>query len=191
MDLTPLYLQRLDVTADLIGNVKADQLADPTHLSEWDVRTLLNHFIGSTMEMALAVAGEGAHDPSAPTPDLVGRAGDDPAAAVAPALAKAKEAWSAPGAIDQESIPVGDGSPARSTLRIALMEAVVHGWDIAKATHQAYEIPDELAQPMLDGMVKLMGDRPRPPGFFFGPVIEVPEDAPVADKLLAFTGRTP
>lgn len=191
MDLTPIFLDRLEISADLVRNIKPAQLDDDTPCSGWDVRALVNHFLGGQLGFALALDGSRPLDPTETPPDLLAEAGDDPAAAVDPIVEQARASWTTPGALDQESIPVGGGLPARSALRIALAEAVVHGWDIATATHQAYEIPPPLAEQMLEGMRKVFGDGPREPGGFFGPIVEVPEDASPADRLMGFLGRTP
>lgn len=194
MDLAPIYLQRLGITAELVGNVKADQLADTTPCEGFDVRSLLNHLIGGVVMFAKGAKGEQMPDIHtaimAGIPDFVGAAGDDAAAAFAPVVAEANEAWSIP-QVAERTFTIGDGMPGKAALRVALLEAVVHGWDIAKASNQAYEIPDMLAVPMLDGLRKGLGDGDRPAGGSFAPAVPVPEDAPAADKLIAFTGRTP
>jgi uncharacterized protein (TIGR03086 family) len=96
-----------------------------------------------------------------------------------------------PGALERENVDVGQGISGKFAFRVALAEAVVHGWDIAKATHQPYEIPEMLAEQMLDGMKKAFGDGPREPGGFFGQPVDVPDSAPAADRLIGFLGRTP
>ena len=188
MDLRPAYLQRLKTLAELIGNVKVNQLADPTPCEGFDVRALVNHVVGTISDFARALT-DGTHaDPGAPQSDLIG---DDPGGAIARALDDAERAWSAPGVMERETVPIGRGIPPGFALRIGLIEAVVHGWDLARATHQPYEIPEDVAQRMLEGMRAQMGDMPRPPGSWFGPEVSVPDDATSADKLIAFTGRTP
>lgn len=191
MDMTPIYLDRLGITAGLVDNVKPDHLSNPTPCADFDVHRLLNHIIGGASGLAMAVAGQGDMDPKASPPDFVTEAGGDASTPMKNAVEMARSAWTAEGALEQESVPVGAGMPAKMALRIALLEAVVHGWDLAKATDQAYEIPDQLAEPMLSGLIQAFGNAPREPGGFFGPAVAVPDDASAADKLIAFTGRTP
>lgn len=186
MDLTPIYLQRLEVTADLVRNVKADQLGDGTPCSEFDVRKLVNHIIGGTLMFAKTVTGEMRFDPGAELPDFLAAAGDDPRAALDPVVEEAAGVWSEPGVA--EKAPEG-APPAKTLLRVALGEAVLHGWDLAKATGQAYEIPEPIATSMLEGM-RRMFPAERPPALF-GPEIPIADDAPAADRLVAFTGRRP
>jgi uncharacterized protein (TIGR03086 family) len=71
---------------------------------------------------------------------------------------------------------------------VALDELVVHGWDIAVATGQAYAPPVEDVQAAISFVEAF--DAPRD-GNLFGPVISVPDDAPALDRLLGLTGRDP
>jgi uncharacterized protein (TIGR03086 family) len=65
----------------------------------------------------------------------------------------------------------------------------LHRWDLARATGQDETLdPDKCAE-MLEGMLP-MDDALRQSGHF-GPRVEVPDDADVQTKLLAFIGRTP
>lgn len=91
----------------------------------------------------------------------------------------------------ERTFSIGAGIPGAMALRIALVEAVVHGWDIARATGQAYSIPDDLAGPMLEGLRKQLGGGERAAGSPFVSEVAIPDDAPLQDRLIAFTGRTP
>ncbi|MEA2452775.1 MAG: hypothetical protein QOG04_1485 [Actinomycetota bacterium] len=97
-----------------------------------------------------------------------------------------------PGAIEK-TFPMSWGdSPGSVVLGLALSDAVVHGWDLATATHQDYEIDEDVAQAcygMVTSMMEPKGDFPR--GDSFAEPVEVPDDAPTADKLIAYLGRKP
>jgi uncharacterized protein (TIGR03086 family) len=73
---------------------------------------------------------------------------------------------------------------------VVSMDMVLHGWDLAKATGQDATIdPDELARawaslPSVDEAVL------RSPGVL-GPIVLIPEDAPLQDRFLGFLGRDP
>jgi len=80
--------------------------------------------------------------------------------------------------------------PGRETARVALNEVTVHGWDLAVATGQQYR-PDPAA---VEACLEMVGDRSDPanePEGLFGPVVPVPDDAPLFDRLLGRTGRDP
>ncbi len=68
-------------------------------------------------------------------------------------------------------------------------DVFLHRWDLARATgHDETLDPDKCAE-MLEGMLA-MDEALRQSGHF-GPRVNVPHDADVQTKLLAFIGRTP
>jgi uncharacterized protein (TIGR03086 family) len=68
-------------------------------------------------------------------------------------------------------------------------DVFLHRWDLARATGQDETLdPDKCAE-MLDAMLP-MDDALRQSGHY-GPRVDVPDDADVQTKLLAFIGRTP
>ena len=73
--------------------------------------------------------------------------------------------------------------------RIYTPDVFVHRWDLARATGQDETLDPQRCADMLAGMLP-MDEALRQSGHF-GPRVEVPEDADVQTKLLAFLGRTP
>jgi uncharacterized protein (TIGR03086 family) len=105
--------------------------------------------------------------------------------AVGPAVA----AFAEPGALDRTvHLSYGDES-AREYATQMLTDLAIHGWDLARATAGDERIDPEVAQLLWDAwapreqLVRGSG--------VFGQHVEVPEDAPVADRLLGLLGRTP
>jgi uncharacterized protein (TIGR03086 family) len=86
--------------------------------------------------------------------------------------------------------------PHLGTMRLAQVidmiytaDVFLHRWDLARATGQDETLdPDKCAE-MLEGMLP-MDDALRQSGHY-GPRVDVPDDADVQTKLLAFIGRTP
>lgn len=72
--------------------------------------------------------------------------------------------------------------------RVALDEIVVHGWDVARASGQDYEVDDATARACLEFAQGY--DESGTPGLF-GPAVPIGPDSPVLDRLLARTGRDP
>lgn len=75
---------------------------------------------------------------------------------------------------------------------VALDELVLHGWDLAVATGQAFD-PGEDAVAAVLGFTESMsapGDEESRQGLF-GPVVAVPQDAPAFERALGFSGRDP
>jgi uncharacterized protein (TIGR03086 family) len=73
--------------------------------------------------------------------------------------------------------------------KITLTELVVHGWDIAKATGQPFDLPDDTLQACLDHVAKFVPNAPVPA--LWGPPVEVAPDAALLDRIVAIAGRAP
>jgi uncharacterized protein (TIGR03086 family) len=73
--------------------------------------------------------------------------------------------------------------------RIYTGDVFLHRWDLARATGQDQTLDPQKCAEMLEGMLP-MDDVLRQSGHY-GPKVDVPDDADVQTKLLAFIGRTP
>ena len=73
--------------------------------------------------------------------------------------------------------------------KIALTELVVHGWDIATATGQGFDLPEQTLQACFEHVAVFVPNAPLPD--LWGPPVEVPPDAALLDRILAITGRAP
>jgi uncharacterized protein (TIGR03086 family) len=75
-------------------------------------------------------------------------------------------------------------------VHLRVVETLVHGWDLARATGRQLAVPEELAVAELTFSRGLLGRLPagRTP---FAPAQPVADDAPALDRLAALLGRTP
>jgi uncharacterized protein (TIGR03086 family) len=84
---------------------------------------------------------------------------------------------------------IGPMPLGRAIDMIYTSDVFLHRWDLARATGQDETLhPDKCAE-MLDAMLP-MDDVLRQSGHY-GPRVDVPDDADIQTKLLAFIGRTP
>jgi uncharacterized protein (TIGR03086 family) len=97
---------------------------------------------------------------------------------------------SAPGVLDRTFDFGFAQMPGHAAVGIMVMEATVHGWDLAKATGQDTTIDPTLATMLLEGASALDAVR-NEEGNPFGFAVDVPVDASPADKLIAASGRQP
>jgi uncharacterized protein (TIGR03086 family) len=173
--------------ARVVDGSASTPLDSPTPCTDWDLRTLLNHTILWTAYSAERRAhGEGAAE------DLMSKdfaAGPDYPRDYRAQLAKAVQAWSAPAAWDRELTVMGNAMNASDVGAMLVMEMVLHGWDIARATGQDYHCDGELAGALL-ATVSAQADMFRQYQGF-APVVPVPDDAPAFDRALALAGRDP
>ncbi len=179
----------LGSTMAILANVQPGQLDAPTPCASWDVRALINHFIGTARWWAGVVdgrdTGAGAEDTAA---DYA--AGDW----VAAYREAAKVAVAALGAQDVPDrmirLPFGE-FPGAVVIAMAALDQFAHGWDLARAIGYQAELDPEIAADLLSHARVAITDGFRGPDGAapFGPATEAPAGAGPADQLAAFLGR--
>ena len=163
----------------VIAGVSSDDFDRPTPCPEWNVRALLDHYIGAVAMFPGMLRGE--------QPDVSGdNVGSDPTASFRAAVAENLEAWRAPGALDT---PVG-AMPGVKLVELNLCDALVHTWDLATATDQDPTLPEDLAEVGFALVSAWPLDASRSMGAF-GPEVPVAADAPATDRLVGLVGRQP
>ncbi len=178
-------------TADVVKGVHADQLSAGTPCTEWTVRALLNHLVG-TLWLAEGLLGDTPPRQlmppgGLPEADLLG---EDPAAAYTEAAAAALAAARAGDAlIRTHATPFGE-MPGPLLAGFCILDVAVHGWDLATATGQHIHLEDDLAAHLLAFAEQTMADAASRGGRIAAPV-PTAAGAPTADRLVAFLGRHP
>jgi uncharacterized protein (TIGR03086 family) len=174
-------------TRAVLANVTPDQLSNPTPCQSWQVRDLINHFVGVSYWF-----GDTVNSGVAPQLEKVDYTGGDMVATYDAGIAKAVAAFAAPGALDKTvELPFGK-LPTAVYIGIATTDAFAHGWDLARATGQSTDLDPELAAELLEGARAFLqpafrGEDGKSP---FGVEQPAPPDATNADALAAFLGRS-
>ena len=184
-DLLEAVLQR---THAVVAGVPAGTGDDPTPCTEWQVARLTRHMVGWATAFAQVVA-TGSMPPGDPDEVEV----VDAAAQYRAAADQLVSAWRAGDGPDGAYRLTGD-QPLPGTFLHPMMlgEFVVHGWDLARATGQPAEWPDDAVTEALESMRAMVRPEHREgPHAWVGPEVEVPADAPPLAKLVAFAGRNP
>ncbi|WP_351222516.1 TIGR03086 family metal-binding protein [Streptomyces sp. NPDC002133] len=175
--------------ARLASGVDDARLGDPTPCPKYAVRELLAHILGLSVAFRDAARKDLGPttdtDPGTVTPVLE----DDWRGTLPRVLDELVAAWRAPGAWDGDTQAGGVTFPAAIAGRVALNELLVHGWDLARATGQDHD-PDEASLAVSYGLLKPAADDPGSDGMF-GPAVPVPDDAPLLDRVIALSGRSP
>jgi uncharacterized protein (TIGR03086 family) len=182
-----LLRRALDQTAALVAAVRPDQLTRPTPCSEWDLRRLLRHLVGTDLRnFAIAARGETADWKAEPAP-----LGDDAAADFHRGADTLLAVWSSADLETPMPMPGGATAPLRSRADQQIAELAVHGWDIARSTGQQIDLDPEVAQHSLDWSKGMLRPQFRGPDKAFGFEVPVSGEAPIYDRLAGWFGRDP
>ncbi|MFD0271892.1 TIGR03086 family metal-binding protein [Streptomyces sp. NPDC127106] len=179
------------IVARLAEGVPDDRLADPTPCPEYAVSGLLSHLAG------LAVAfRDAARKNLGPTTDTAPEASTVPALPahwreeLPRVLAELAEAWTDPAAWTGMTRAGGVDLPGGTAGTVVADELVIHGWDLARATDQEYA-PDPAALRAAHAFLRAAAEDDAGGGGAFGPVVPVPDDAPLLDRTVGLSGRDP
>jgi uncharacterized protein (TIGR03086 family) len=172
--------------AELVAGLRPDELTLPTPCAGWDVRRLLNHTLGEVVMMTRVNAGKpGGTDDHG---DLVGDGLS--LGTLWDELGRDNVASWRDGGLEGDRAYFYGTFPAGAAVVMNLGEVLVHSWDLARATGRAYDLDPELAEVLYELYRAVPLEDKRANGVF-GPEVTVPTDAPVADRLLALSGRRP
>jgi uncharacterized protein (TIGR03086 family) len=171
----------LSATGELVAGVRDDQWSAPTPCTEWTVRDLVNHLVGANRFFTARLRDRTPPDRGAD------HLGGDPTAAFRDSAAELQAAFDQPGVPERTfQAPIG-ALPGSALLQLRMTDLLVHAWDLAQATGQAAELPDDLAEQALAFSMARLASATRTGRF--GPAQPVADDAPAIDRLVAYLGR--
>jgi uncharacterized protein (TIGR03086 family) len=174
--------------AELLDGVKDDQLTGPA--PSWgDVAALLDHLMGLTLAFIWAARKEWPAGASGDDAPEAGAASLDPQwrTVLPERLETLAQAWRDPAAFEGMTKAGGVDLPGAVTAAVALDEVVLHGWDLARATGQRYDVDPASVAVVLE-FVTGAAEMPNP---IFGPPLTVSDDEPAFTRAVALAGRDP
>jgi uncharacterized protein (TIGR03086 family) len=176
----------VDNLRPVVSGVSDDALSDPTPCPDWDVRALANHMLGTIEAMRRVGAGEDLDED-----DPWGAAGDHMSERwrddLGERLSGFAEAWDSSEAFEGEAM--GGKMPKQMIGLMAYTEALLHGWDLARASGQEVAYDEGVVAAALEAMGQI-GEMGRQQGAF-GPLVDLPREATALDQVLAQAGRDP
>lgn len=161
----------------VVAGISADQLDAETPCADFDVRGVLEHMIAGATMFTGAFRGTEPGEPRLA----------DPLAGFAPTIEELFDSMRAPGALERTVEAPFGAVPGETFARFVVLDGLVHGWDLATATGQAYDPPEELV-----AAVQAFGEQALPPlagSDAFGQPTEPPAGATPIERLAALTGR--
>jgi uncharacterized protein (TIGR03086 family) len=183
IDLKPACQRMIEVLA----GVTDEQLTRSSPCTEYTVGDLIDHIdqisCGST-----ALAQQDTVEQSGTGPDA-SHLDPDWRLSVALHMLALGKAWTDPAAWQGVANVPGSDLSNEMWGKITLTELVVHGWDIAKATGQPFDLPEVTLRACLDHVATFVQNAPIPA--LWGPPVHVAPDATLLDRIVAITGRAP
>jgi len=175
-------------TAQVLANVSDDQLTAPTPCEKLPVDELVAHIGG--LASAFTAAARKDFGPLTDTPPTFDGELDDDWRTVYPQrLDELAAAFGEPSAWEGMSRAGGVDFPGEVAGMVALTEVVVHGWDLARATGQPYDVDAATAEAVVPHVAQFAAEEPVEG--LFGRAVPVADDAPVLDRIVGMTGRDP
>lgn len=161
----------------LLANIDDEQMSLPTPCALWSVADLTGHVVDNLLNSFAHWAGV---DAEPETGELSKR--------YTAAIDTVLDAYTAPGVLDKTlSTMIGD-FPGAALLAVCFADQLTHVWDLARATGQTVDVPDQLAEEAIEVWRGFIPDALRN-GSAFGVAIGTGQGASALDRLAAFTGR--
>jgi uncharacterized protein (TIGR03086 family) len=174
----------LEATEQVVAVVRDQQWSASTPCPEWNVRDLFEHLVTGNYLFASILRGT----PLEMARQELSEPDGAPLSRYRDAGASLLAAFRMPGVLEQVfTVPVG-AVPGVAALHLRMTEVLVHGWDLARATGQVAEFPDDLAEQELIFSRRMLAGMP-PGRAPFAPPQPVSDDAPAIVRLAACLGR--
>lgn len=173
----------------MLDAIDDTRLTAPTPCPGVTVGALLAHVEGLAVAFRDAARKElGATTDTAPSVES-GVLADGWRSRLPSALDEMVAAWRSPDAWQGMTRAGSVDLPGEVAGRVALNELVLHGWDLARSTGQPYGAEEAHLRNTL-ALLADLGDDP-PATSPFGPPVPVADDAPLVDRAVARSGRSP
>lgn len=190
--LTPLEAldQAQTAAAAVIARLTDDDWDRPTPCDEWSVRDIVNKMLAST----LTFAAFGRRERLDPPLDLVHPTemlGDDPLGTFQAAAAECRAVWRADGALDGTAPSTVGEFPAKAVLNARIFDTTILTWDVARAADVPHHLSDELAGYVHHVAVRLVDNVRSVSRERYKDALDVGDEAPIVDRMVAVTGRDP
>lgn len=170
---------------EVLHRVTDDQLTSSSPCADYTVADLIDH-VGLVSRSSAALARRD----SSEAPETEGaHSGPGWRDSVARQVLALGEAWDEPAAWQGSTDVAGLELPNEVWGKIALTELVVHGWDIAKATGQPFDLPEHTVRACFGHVAEFVPAAPVPA--LWGSPVTVAPDATLLDQIVAITGRVP
>jgi uncharacterized protein (TIGR03086 family) len=187
-DPRPAFAAATATAVATVAGVRPGQLAGPTPCTEYDVRALLGHLVSVLRRVAAVGRGE----PPFSVPQVTTDVPDDGWGLAARAAAdEALAVWADDAVLDRELVLPFGRHRAAVAMATYTGELTTHTWDVAAATGQQPAWNPAVLAVALAATRRMLPPEGRGEHIPFGPVVPVPDDAPLVEQVVAWQGRDP
>jgi uncharacterized protein (TIGR03086 family) len=165
------------------AGIDSTQLNRPTPCKDFTVSGVLEHMTGLASAFAPMFRGE------EPPTSAVEVEESSEVARFDAAMVELLDAVQSPGALDRSIQTPGGAMPGSVFARLVAFDGLVHGWDLATSTGQAWELDGRLVREVDDFARQAITDEMRD-GDAFAVQQPVADDASPIERLVAFSGRS-
>lgn len=181
-----LFSQVIGLSQTIVAGVDDSVLDQPTPCAEWNVLQLINH-MAITLRFAGAVMdGRTPHEDRLASNDVLGTNWRN---GYTLATTSAVTSFQTKGAMERQVDAPPGNVPGSFWVSFPTWDIYVHSWDLAQATGQTVDWPDDYTRPIRAWVEQVFG--PPHDSEEFGAIVEVPADASDMGRLVAQFGRTP
>ncbi|MEP7047353.1 MAG: TIGR03086 family metal-binding protein [Ilumatobacteraceae bacterium] len=203
-DPRPLFSTAVRTAEPVIAGVRPDQLDQPSPCIEYDVKGLLDHLVFVLHRVAALGRGDEAFAPASMADALIEH--DDWVADWEAAAAEVEAAWADPARLTETIVLPWATMSGAEVLAMYIAEITTHTWDVATATGQDPRWNEAVCRFALGAMRRDLPVADRTPiweefrahapaNMQFDPpfanAVAVPNDSPLIDQLVGWTGRRP
>ncbi|MGW1776755.1 TIGR03086 family metal-binding protein [Streptomyces sp. NPDC002104] len=177
------YRRALAGVGDVVSRIPDDRWNSPSPCGGWTTLHVLGHLIDGQHQIAALITGQGPREPLKDPAEAIDR---DPGAAWE-ATARRMDGLLA--AVDPAAVvPSHHGDvPVEAILASAVIEPLVHAWDLARAADLSVRLDEEAVATCLAVIVP-MAEQFAATGMY-APVLAVGPGASPQQRLLALLGR--
>lgn len=176
----------------LVRSIREDQLGRSTPCGGRTVADILDHVDRMAQAFTAAAAKDFGPATSSPSTYDGSRLDDEWQVSIPDHVDALARAWAHPAAWEAMTQVGGMTLPSEQAGHIALSEIVIHTWDLAKGAGLPYRQDQTALEKCLDVLHAMYpaDELARREGVF-APPVDVPPDAPLVDRVMAFSGRDP
>ncbi len=175
----------IPMVIEIVDQLDAEQLDNPTPCADFTVQGVLDHMMGGASAFVPAFLGEeSVEEPHQSTP-----LGQVPAAEFRTKMTQLLDSVSAPGAMERMIDAPFGRVPGSVFARFVAFDGLIHGWDLSTAVGRPYDPSAEVVANVAGFAHEALSDDMRD-GDTFAVATAAPAGAGPLEQLVAFSGRS-